>query len=156
MAPCPQRLGLRAGTVTRFVPVEAFQQSAGVVAGGEDPGLGPGGVLAQTDQTAVAAPPVLVDQAGQQVCSSAGHFFQRGPDGLGDQFQPGQVAHGSQDVGGVGALRGALAHESGLLQARERQVEKTVGAAVLGEALTEVGQHAVVKPWIVQLHGQGV
>lgn len=59
-------------------------------------------------------------------------------------------------MGGVGALRGALTHEPGLLQARERQIEKTVGAAVLGEALAEVGQHAVVKARIVQLHGQGV
>ncbi|GAA1329307.1 hypothetical protein GCM10009647_067980 [Streptomyces sanglieri] len=152
----PQRLGLWAGPVARSVPVEAFQQPTGVVAGGEDPGLGPGGVLAQTDLTAVAAPPVLVDQAGQQVRSGAGHFFQHGTDGLGDQFQPGQVAHRGQDVGGVGALRGALAHESGLLQARECQIEKTVGAVVLGQALAEVGQHAVVEAGIVQLHGQGV
>ncbi|GGV06165.1 hypothetical protein GCM10010211_85920 [Streptomyces albospinus] len=59
-------------------------------------------------------------------------------------------------MGGVGALRGALAHESGLLQARERQIEKTVGAVVLVEALTEVGQHAVVEAGIVQLQGHGV
>ncbi|WP_274910904.1 hypothetical protein [Streptomyces sp. WZ-12] len=52
-------------------------------------------------------------------------------------------------MGGVGALRGALAHESGLLQARERQIEKTVGAVVLGETLAEVGQHAVVEAGIV-------
>ena len=33
-------------------------------------------------------------------------------------------------------------HYSGLLQTGERQVEKTVGAVVLGDALAEVGQHA--------------
>lgn len=86
----------------------------------------------------------------------AGDFFQRGTDRLGDQFQPGQVAHRGQDVGGVGALRGALAYESGLLQAGERQIKKTVGAVILGEALAEIGQHTVVEAGIVQLHGQRV
>ena len=83
-------------------------------------------------------------------------FFQCGADRLGDQFQPGQVAHRGQDVGGVGALRGALAHEPGLLEAGQREVEEAVGAAALGETLAEVGQHAVVEAGIVQLHGHGV
>ncbi|GED83197.1 hypothetical protein TNCT6_02820 [Streptomyces sp. 6-11-2] len=151
-----QRLGLRAGPVARSVPAEAFQQPAGVVAGDEDSRLGPGGVLAQTDRPAVAAAPLLVDQADQQMSGCAGDFFQRGTDCLGDQFQPGQVAHCGEHVGGVGALRGSIAHESGLLQAGERQIEKTVGTVVLGEALAEVGQHAVVEAGIVQFHGQRV
>ncbi|MFF4740870.1 hypothetical protein ACFY2W_34015 [Streptomyces sp. NPDC001262] len=54
--------------------------------------------------------------------------------------------------GGIDALCGAFTHESGRLEARERQIEKTVGAVVLGEVLTEVGQHAVVEAWIVQLY----
>ncbi|OIK25468.1 hypothetical protein [Streptomyces malaysiense] len=74
----------------------------------------------------------------------AGDFFECGADGLGDQLQTGQVAHRGQDVGGTGALRGALADETGLLQAREREVEKTVGSAALGETVTEIGQHAVI------------
>ena len=152
----PQGLDLGAGQAFRPVLPEVLQQPDGVVAGGEDPGLGPGGVLAQTDRAAVAAPPLLVDQAGQQVRSGAGELFQRGADGLGDQFQPGQVAHRGQDVGGVGALGGALADEPGLLQAGEREVEETVGAAVLGETVAEVGQHAVVEAGIVQFHGQRV
>ncbi|MFD7408653.1 hypothetical protein ACFV7R_39790 [Streptomyces sp. NPDC059866] len=41
-----------------------------------------------------------------------------------------------------------LAYESGLLQASERQVEETVGTVALDEALTEVGQHTVVKAGI--------
>jgi hypothetical protein len=61
-----------------------------------------------------------------------------------------------QDVGGVGALRGALAYESGLLQTGECQIEETVGAIALGQTVTEVGQHAVVEAGIVQLYGQGV
>jgi hypothetical protein len=50
----------------------------------------------------------------------------------------------------------ALADETGLLQALEREVEATVGSAALGETLTEVGQHAVVEAGIVQFHGQRV
>lgn len=85
--------------------------------------------------------------------SGPGHLFQHGTDRLGDQFQPGQVTHRGQDVGGVGALSDALAHESGLLQARKRQIEDTVGAVVQGQAIAEVGQHAVVEAGIVQFHG---
>ncbi len=81
----------------------------------------------------------------------AGDFFQRGTDRLGDQFQPGQVAHRGQDVGGVGALRGAFAHESGLLQAGECEVEETVGAVALGEALSEgIVSEVLVVPQPVQ------
>lgn len=80
----------------------------------------------------------------------------RGAFGLGDQFQPGQVAHRGQDMSGVRALGGALADETGLLQTREREVEETVGSAVLDETVAEVGQHAVVEAGIVQFHGQRV
>ena len=86
----------------------------------------------------------------------AGDFFQRGADRLGDQLQPGQVAHRGQDVGGVGALRGALAHQSGLLQAGQREVEEAVGTVALQQTLAEVGQHTVVEAGIVQLHGHRV
>ena len=58
--------------------------------------------------------------------------------------------------GGVGALGGALAYESGLLQAGECQIEKSVGAVVLGKALTEVGWHTVVEAGLVQLRGERV
>lgn len=104
-----------------------LQQPDGVVAGGVDPGLGPGGVLAQPDRTAVAAPPVLVDQTDQQMPGGAGHFFERGPHRLDDQLQSSQVAHRGQDVGGVGALRAALAHQSGLLEPRQCEVPEAVG-----------------------------
>ncbi|MFI1735590.1 hypothetical protein ACH40E_41620 [Streptomyces acidicola] len=55
---------------------------------------------------------------------------------------------GGEDVNQLGGCAGGVT--------RERQVEKTVGAVVLGEALAEVGQHAAVQAGIVQLHGQGV
>ncbi|GAA1336881.1 hypothetical protein GCM10009647_079540 [Streptomyces sanglieri] len=145
-----------AGTVAGSVLVEALQQLAGVVACGQDPGLGPGGVLAQADRAAVAAPPLLVDQADKQVSGCAGYFFERGTDRLGDQFRPGQVVHSGHDMGGVGALRSALAHQPGLFQAGKCQIEEPVGAAVFGEALAEVGEHAVVEAGIVQLQGHGV
>jgi hypothetical protein len=79
------------------VPVEVLQEPEGVVAGGEDPGLGAGGVLAQADRAAVAAPPFLVDQIVQQVPGGAGDFFQHGAYRLGDQLQAGQVAHRGQE-----------------------------------------------------------
>jgi hypothetical protein len=137
--------------------VQVLEQPAGAPAGGEDSGLGPGGVLAQSNRAAVAAPPVLVDHPDQQqMPGGAGHLLQRGADRLGDQFQPRQAAHRGRHMGGVGALTGALAHQSGLLQALQRQIQQTVDAIVTGQALAEVGQHAVVEARIVQLHGQGV
>jgi hypothetical protein len=47
----------------------------------------------------------------------AGDFFQCGADRLGDQLQAGQVPHRGQDMGGVGALGGALAHQASLFEA---------------------------------------
>jgi hypothetical protein len=152
----PQGLDPGAGQAIRPMLPDVLQQPDGVAACGEDPGLGAGGVLARTDRTAVAAPPLFVDQAGRQVRSRAGRLFQRGADGLGDQLQPGQVTHRGQDVGGVRALGGALADETGLLQAREREVEEAVGSAAAGETLAEVGRHTVVEAGIVQLQGQRV
>jgi hypothetical protein len=69
------------------VPEEVFQEPDGVVSGGKDPGLGLGGVLAQADRAAVAAPPVLIDQLVQQMRGDAGDFFHCGADRLGDQLQ---------------------------------------------------------------------
>ncbi len=64
--------------------------------------------------------------------------------------------YGGQDVGGVGALRGAFAHQSGLLETGQREVEEAAGAVVFGETAAEVGEHAVVEAGVVQLHGHGV
>jgi hypothetical protein len=86
----------------------------------------------------------------------AGDFFQYGADRLGDQLQAGQVTHRGQDMGGVGALCGALAHQSGLLEAGQREVEETVSTIPLGETIAEIGQHAVVEPGVIQLHGHRV
>lgn len=58
-----------------------------------------------------------------------------------------------QDVGGVGALCGALAYQAGLLEAGQGEVEEAVGAVALSETVAEVGRHAVVEaggrpaPW---------
>lgn len=86
----------------------------------------------------------------------AGDFFECGADRLGDQLRAGQVTHRGQDVGGVGALRGALAHQSGLLETGQREIEEPVSTVVFSETVTEVGQHAVVEAGIVQLHGHRV
>lgn len=79
-----------------------------------------------------------------------------GPDGLGDQLQAGQVTHRGQNMGGVGALRGALAHQTGLLETGQRKVEEAVRPAFLDEPIAEVGQHAVMEAGVVQLHRVGV
>lgn len=132
-----------------------FQQSEGVGAGGVDPGLGPGGVLAQAHRAAVAASPLLAHQVVQQVRDSAGEFFQSSPGRLGDQLQPGQVVHRGQHMGGIDALRGGFTYQPGVLEAGQREIEQAGGAIAPGEALTEVGQHTVMEAGIVQLHGQG-
>lgn len=150
--------GLDAGPerVVCPVPVEVLQEPDGVVAGGVDPGLRPARVLAQAERAAVAASPLLVDQGVQQVPGGAGDLLQRGTYRLGDQLQPGQVTHRGQDMGGIGALRGALPHQPGLLETGQCEVEEAVGPVALGETVAEVGRHAVVEAGIVQLHSHGV
>lgn len=151
-----QGLDTGTGGAVGSVPGEVFQEPDGIVSGGEDSGLGLGGVLAQPDRSTVAEPPVLIDQLVQQVWGRVGDFFECGTDRFGDQLQAGKVTHRGQDVGGVGALRGAFAHQSGLLEAGQREVEEPVGTAVFGEPVAEVGRHAVMETGIVQLHGHGV
>ncbi|MFC9429616.1 hypothetical protein [Streptomyces sp. NPDC056987] len=72
----PQSLNTRTGHAVRSVPVEVFQEPDGVVSGGKDPGHGLGGVLAQADRSAVASPPVLIDQLVQQVRGDDGDLLQ--------------------------------------------------------------------------------
>ena len=59
---------------------------------------------------------------------------QRGPHRLGDQLQSGQVAHRGQNVGGIGALGAAFAHQPGIPEPGQCEVKQTVGAIALGEA----------------------
>jgi len=137
-------------------PTGPLRSPEHVVACGQGPGFGPGGLPAQADPAAIAASPFLVDQAGKQVSGCADHFFERGTDRFGDQFQPGQVAHRSHNMGEVGALRSAFARQPRLFQADEWQVEETVGAAFFGEALAEVGEHTVRETGIFRFQGHGV
>ncbi len=87
---------------------------------------------------------------------ATGEFFECGADGLGDQLEPGQAAHRGQHVGGVGALGGALAHQSGIGEPGQSKIEQPVGAAGFGEPVTEIAEHAVVEARVVQLQAQGV
>jgi hypothetical protein len=112
----PQGLHPGAEQQARVAGGQVLQQPAGVRPGVVHPGLGPGGVLAQADRPPVAAAPLVGDQAFQRVPGGAGDLFQGCPHRLGDQFQAGQVPHGSQHVGGVGALAGPLTDQPGLLQ----------------------------------------
>src|SRR5438046_2165009 len=61
--------GLDTGTerVACAMRVKMVQQLYGVLAGVGDPGLGPGGVAAQSDRAAVAACPLFIYQPGEQL-----------------------------------------------------------------------------------------
>ncbi|MFB7089180.1 hypothetical protein [Streptomyces sp. NPDC056296] len=80
-------------------------------------------------------------------------FFEAGTDRFGEQLQAGQVTYRGREMGGVGALRGALAHQASLLEAGQREAEEPVGTADFGEPVAEVGQHAVTETGIVQRPG---
>jgi hypothetical protein len=90
------------------------------------------------------------------VRGGAGNFFECGANRLGDQLKAGQVPHQGQDVGGVGPLRGALAHQSGLPEAGQRKVEESVSTVIFGETVAKISQHAVVEAGVIQLHGHRV
>jgi hypothetical protein len=79
--------------------------------------LGRVGVLAQPERTAVAACPVLVDRAGPRMPGRAGHFFERGTDRLGDQFDLGQLPFQGRLVRWPWALKPAVPSPSGTLTA---------------------------------------
>jgi hypothetical protein len=107
---------------------QVLQQPAGIRAGVVDPGLRPGGVLAQPDRPTVAAAPAVINHAVQRVPGGTGELFQGCAHRLSDQLQAGQVPHGRQDMGGAGALGGALADQPGLLQPGQGQVKEPVRA----------------------------
>ena len=152
----PKDLHPGAAQQVRVAGGQVLQQPPGVRPGVAHPGLGPGGVLAQADRPAVAAAPVVIDQAVQRLPGGAGDLFQGCPHRLGDQFQAGQVPHGRQDVGGVGALGGALADQPGLLQPGQGQVKEPVRPPVLQQPVAEVAQHAVVEAGIVEVEAERV
>jgi hypothetical protein len=152
----PQGLHLRPVQQVRIAGGQVLQQPAGVRPGLIDPGLRPGGVLAQPDWPAVAAAPVVIDQPGQRVAGGAGELLQGRAHRLGDQFQPGQVPHRRQDMGGVSALRGALADQPGLLQPGQGQVKEPVRPPLLQQPVPEVAEHAVVEAGIVELEAERV
>ena len=152
----PQGLHPGAGQQVRVAGGQVLEQPAGIRPGLVHPGLRPGGVLAQADRAAVAAAPVVIDQAFQRVAGGAGEFLQGRAHRLGDQLQAGQVPHRRQDVGGVGALGGALADQPGLLQPGQGQVKEPVRPPVLQQPVAEVAQHAVVEARIVEVEAERV
>src|SRR5215467_3267092 len=74
----PQGLHPGAEQQARVAGGQVLQQPAGVRRGLIDPGLRPGGVLAEADRAAVAAPPVVTGQAFQRVAGGAGEFLHGG------------------------------------------------------------------------------
>ena len=106
---------------------------------------------------AVAAAPVVVNQAGQRVPGGAGEFLQGRADRLGDQLQPRQAPDRGQDVGGVGALHGSLADQPGLLQPGQGQVKEPVRPPFpFQQPVAEVAEHAVVEAGVVQVEAERV
>jgi hypothetical protein len=152
----PQGLHPGAEQQVRVAGGQVLDQPAGIRPCLVDPGLGPGGVLAEAGRPAVAAAPVVTGQAFQRVAGAAGEFLQGGADRLGDQLQPGQVPHGGQDVGGVGALGGPPADQPGLLQPGQGQVKEPVRPPILQQPLAEVTQHAEMEAGIVELEAERV
>src|SRR5262249_13078862 len=68
----PQGLHLGAGQQVRVAGGQVLDQPAGIRPGLVHPGLRAGGVLAEADRAAVAAAPVVIDQAFQRVVGGAG------------------------------------------------------------------------------------
>src|SRR5215471_6300940 len=90
------------------------------------------------------------------MAGGAGDLFQGCPYRLGDQLQAGQVPHERQDVGGAGALGGAVADQPGLLQPGQGQVKKPVRPPVHQQPVAEIAQHAVVEARIVEAGAERV
>ena len=82
----PQGLHPAAGQQARVAGGQVPDQPAGIRPRLVDPGLRPGGVLAQPDGSAIAAAPVVVNQAFQRVAGGAGEFLQSRAHRLGDQL----------------------------------------------------------------------
>ena len=152
----PQGLHPGAGQQAWVAGGQVLEKPAGIRPGLVDPGLRPGGVLAEADRAAVAAAPVVTGQAFQCVAGGAGEFLQGGAHRLGDQLQAGQVPHRRQDVGGVGALGGAVADQPGLLQPGQGQVKKPVRPPVHQQPVAEIAQHAAVEAQIVEVEAERV
>jgi hypothetical protein len=74
--------------------------------------------------------------------------------GLRDKFEAGQIADDGQDMGGVGALGGALADQSGLLQAGQGEIEEAVCPATLQQAVAEVAEHDVVESGVAEIEAE--
>jgi len=70
----PQGLHPGAEQQARVAGGQVLEKPAGIRPGIVDPGLRPGRVLAEADRAAVAAAPVVIDQAFQRVAGSAGEF----------------------------------------------------------------------------------
>ena len=152
----PQGLHLGAEQQVRVAGGQVLDQPAAISPGLVHPGLRPGRVLAQAGRAAVAAAPVVIDQAFQRVAGGAGELLQGRAHRLGDQLQPGQVPHRSQDMGGVGALGGPLADQPGLLQPGQGQVKEPVRPPLRQQPVAEIAQHAVVEARIVEIEAERV
>jgi hypothetical protein len=90
------------------------------------------------------------------VAGGPGDLLQGRADRLGDQFHAGQVPQGGKDMGGVGALGGALADSPASFPPGPGQVKEPVGPPVLQQPVAEATQHAVVEAGIVEPEAERV
>nr|WP_245550875.1 hypothetical protein [Nocardia niigatensis] len=59
-------------------------------------------------------------------------------------------------MGGVGARGGAFAHQPGLGESGQSEIEQPVGAVTFGEPMAEIAEHTVMEPGVVQLQTERV
>lgn len=146
--------GFCAGTA--LVGWQTFEEPAGVCPGLFETGDRMARLAGKADMPAVADDPLGVHQLVQELGGASGGFFQRGAYRFEDEFQAGEFPRCDKDLGGVGSLSSAFLDQTGTPRPVQGQGQQLVRAVVPGQPVPEVGQHAVVKPGIVQLHGQGV
>ncbi|GAA2974330.1 hypothetical protein GCM10010446_68280 [Streptomyces enissocaesilis] len=132
---------------------DTFEECPAIDADLGEPSDRASGLAVHAHLPPIAFAPLCRHHLVQDLWRGAGQLLQHGADRLAHQFQPRQHPGGRQDVGGVGALPTAGLDQVGFLQPLHCEVKQTVGAAVLGEPVTEVTQDAVVEAGIVQLRG---
>lgn len=118
-------------------------------------GDGVAGLAAHAHRAAVAFAPLGGDQTVQEMRGGAGDFLHGGVDRFQHQPQIGQFTGRGQDVGAVGALAAPGLDQPGGHQAFQGQIEELVGTVVLGEAVAEVAQDAVVEVRVVLFECEG-
>ena len=111
------------------------------------PGLGQPHVL---DPAIVAIVPVRGRDDAQPVRCHRGDRVQRRAQGLGEQFDPVELAHRREHVRAVRALPPTRLEQSTLARAVKHASEQALGCPVLAQPVAKPAEHGVIKACIVQ------